>query len=433
MRPRPRPLDLRSTAFKDDPRPLWRALHDGPGVVVTRQPLLGRVALAVHHGEASAVLKDTARFTVDARQLGHRTSAGLRWWVPGMFGPLADNMLTRDGDDHRALRARVDTVFHRSRLASLQPRIEALSAAAVERLVRSADGDFVRHVARPVPQQVISELLGLGTTGGATVDERDRAGRVGRTGGSGRADVPLDRALSALANVHGPLDLFRAIPAIRVISTIIRAEIDARRREPRDDLLSDLVATGGTGRPLKDDELLAMVFLLYVAGHETTTHLLSGAVLAMLREPELQGRPRSMPLDVRAMSELLRWLSPVQLGKPRFVRETTALADVPLQRGDTIAPLIGAANMDPRWASDSYALDLERPAGRHLGFGAGPHVCLGLQLALREGMTTLNTLFERCPDVALQTPSAVPAWSRRLGLRALTRLPLENLAPSRRA
>lgn len=401
----PRPLDLRSESFKDDPLPLWRTLHEGPPVVVTRQPLLGRVALAVHHAEALQVLQGGERFTVDARRLGHRSGAGLRWWVPSLFRPLADNMLTRDGDEHRALRERVDRTFRRPRLVALQPRIDALVEEAVTRLARSDDKDFVRHVARPVPRRVISELLGL---------DRDAAG----------AGSPLDHALGALGDVHGAPDLFRVLPAIRLLSRTLRAEIEARRAVPRDDMLSELVANDGDGHALDDDELLSMVFLLYVAGHETTTHLMSTAVLTLLREPDAHGRAHDATLDTAAIQELLRWLSPVQMGKPRFVTEETRIGDLTLCAGDTIAPLIGAANTDPRWVEDGYRLDLTRRPGRHLGFGAGAHVCLGLQLALRETESVLETLFRHHPDVALARPDGMPAWTRRLGMRSLGALPL---------
>ena len=419
MRPRPGPIDLRSPAFKDDPRPTWRRLHDGPAVIVTRQPLLGRVALAVHHAEATAVLQDGERFALDARRLGHRSAAGMRWWVPRPFAALADNMLTRDGDEHRALRARVDSAFQRPRLEALQPRIDALADEAVASLARSPDGDFVRHVARPVPQRVITELLGLGAGG----EPRTRSGRAEEA----RANAALERALGALGDVHGPLDLFRVVPAVRLISAVLRVEIASRRREPRDDLLSVLVDPRGVGRALADDELLSMVFLLYVAGHETTTHLMSTAVLTLLREPGLQERARESSLDVRAVTELLRWLSPVQMGKPRFVSGTLELGGVALRRGDTVAPLVACANMDPRWVEDGYALDLARRPGRHLAFGAGPHVCLGLQLALRETRAVLESLLAHGPDLGLARPDDVPDWTRRLGMRVLASLPLARV------
>ena len=417
-RPRPEPIDLRSPAFKDDPRPLWRSLHAGPAVVITRQPLLGRVALAVHHAEAMEVLQDPGRFGVDARRVGRRTASGLAWWVPPMFRPLSENLLAREGNEHRELRARVDSAFHRRRLDALQPRIETIVDEALDELLRAADTDFVAHVARPVPQRVISELLGLDLNGAAN----------GRHGSARHAS--LEGALAALSNVRGPLDLFRVVPAIRLIGTVMREEIERRRSEPRDDLLSELVASDGTGRPLSDDELLSMIFLLYVAGHETTTHLMSTSLLTLLREPTAR-EALETPLATGAVTELLRYLSPVQMAKPRFVTEELEIGGVRLRRGDTIAPLVGSANMDPRWIEDGYRLDLGRRAGRHLAFGAGPHVCLGLQLALRETRTVLDALFVRWPEIAICAPDATPAWTHRLGMRVLSTLPV-TLVPGRR-
>ena len=406
MRASPPTLDLRSPAFKDDPMPTWRRLHDGAAVIRTRQPLLGRVALATRHAEAMRVLQEGERFSVDARRAGRGSAAGMQWWVPGAFRPLARNLLTYEGEAHRALRTRVDRAFQRPRLEALQPRVDAIAAEAIDALGRATARDFVRHVARPVPQRVIGELLGLTLA----------------------PDVkgPFERAIAALSSVHGPLDLFRVLPAVRRIGTVIRAELAARRREPRDDLLSALVAPHGEGRALDDEELLSMVFLLYVAGHETTTHLLSTALLTVLREPRARARLET-PLTTGAATELLRYLSPVQMGKPRFVVEDLEIGGARLRRGETIAPLVAAANADPRWIEDGYRLDLERRAGRHLAFGAGPHVCLGLQLALRETRAVLDALFERHPDVALPDPGAPPAWTRRLGLRALAALPLAGL------
>lgn len=417
-RPRPRPIDLRSPTFKDDPRPLWRSLHAGPAVVITRQPLLGRVALAVHHAEAMEVLQDTGRFGVDARRVGRRAASGLAWWVPPMFRPLSENLLVREGDEHRELRARVDSTFHRRRLEALQPRIEAIVEEALDALSRSADADFVAHVARPVPRRVISELVGL--------DPDAMANGGGGERGKARY-ASLDDALAALSNVRGPLDLFRVVPAIRLIDAVMRGEIEQRRRAPRDDLLSELVAADGTGRALSDDELLSMIFLLYVAGHETTTHLMSTSLLTLLREPAAR-EAFETPLATGAVTELLRYISPVQMTKRRFVVEDLEIGGTVLRRGDTIAPLLGSANMDPRWIEDGYRLDLERRAGRHLAFGAGPHVCLGLQLALRETRTVLDALFARWPNIAIAAPDTLPAWTHRLGMRVLSALPV-TLAP----
>ena len=121
----------------------------------------------------------------------------------------------------------------------------------------------------------------------------------------------------------------------------------------------------------------------------------------------------------------------MQFAKPRFVTRDVELDGALLARGTTVAPLVGAANMDDRAFESPEALDFDRPPTRQLGFGAGPHVCLGLQLALRETETVLGRLFERLPDLALAAPGAMPDWRGRTGLRALGSLPLRTGSRSR--
>ena len=221
------------------------------------------------------------------------------------------------------------------------------------------------------------------------------------------------------------MDLLRLAPALATISRALSAELDARRRAPRDDLLSLLAEASandaGGADPFDERAAISMVFLLYVAGHETTVHLLSGATLELLRRPDAR---EALParIDAGAVGELMRWLSPVQFAKPRFVVRDVELAGARLARGTTITPLVGAANADDRAFDAPERLDFSRPAARHLGFGAGPHVCLGLQLALRETSTVLEALFERFPRAALAHPEAMPDWGERSGLRGLDSL-----------
>ena len=400
-------LDLQSCQFKESPQTTWQQVRDQGPVITTRQPLLGRLALTTQYEESQQVLRSPDTFSLDARRCGHTSAAGMRWWVPRLFKPLANNLLTLDGEEHRALRKRVDHAFRRTQLTQLQPQIEHFANTAVANfnaaLKSSAQADFVQHVARPVPQWVISHLLGL-----------DLAYT--------QSDSPLNRALSALGSVQGPVELFRVLPAIRLISRTLRAEIQERRDHPRDDLLSRLISEHGEGDPLSTDALLAMAFLLYVAGHETTTHLMSSSLLCVLKNPDIQAQI-SAPLDDRHIHEFVRFNSPVQMSKPRFVLEDTEFAGARLHRGDTIAVLIGAANLDPGAFDNPSEFVLERASARHLGFGTGMHTCFGLHLALRETATVLNKLLFDTP-VMLADDSKAYQWNRRLGLRSLQYLML---------
>ena len=427
-------VDLRSPAFKDDPMPTWRRVQGAGDVVAARVPLLGTVAFATRREAARRVLEEPEAFSLDARRAGRRGRTGTEWWVPPAFRRLADNLLVREGEEHRVLRRRVEAAFRRPALEALQARIEARCEACLDAFERGDRGrrggsrpggarhDFVRDVARPLPIGVIGDLLGL--------DPEESA-----------PERPLGRALARLSGIGGPLDLFRLGPALGTVSRALGRELEARRRAPREDLLTalahavdaDAEAGGGTGArphasagdadPFDERAAISMVFLLYVAGHETTVHLLSGATLELLRRP---GAREALParIDAGAVGELMRWLSPVQFAKPRFVVRDVELAGARLARGSTVAPLIGAANADDRAFDDPEALDFSRPPSRHLGFGAGPHVCLGLQLALRETATVLERLLDRFPALALEAPAAMPAWTSRPGLRALEALPL---------
>ena len=409
-------VDLRSPAFKDDPMPTWRRLQGVGDVVATRLPLLGTVALATRRDAARRVFDEPDAFSLDARRAGRRGRTGTEWWVPPGFRRLADNLLVREGEEHRRLRRRVEAAFRRPALGALQSRIEARCEACLDAFESGDAGgrgprhDFVRDVARPLPMGVIGDLLGL--------DPEESA-----------PERPLGRALARLSGVAGPTDLFRLAPALRTVARALGRELEARRRAPRDDLLSALAhavdegSEDGAADPFDESAAISMVFLLYVAGHETTVHLLSGATLELLRRPAAR---EALParIDAPAVGELMRWLSPVQFAKPRFVVEDVEIGGVRLARGTTIAPLVGAANADDRAFDDPAALDFSRPPARHLGFGAGPHVCLGLQLALRETETVLGRLFERYPRLALERPADLPDWSRRPGLRALGSLGL---------
>ena len=400
-------LDLQSPAFKEAPEATWAQLAAIGPVVTSRLPLLGRIALTTHYEQSQTVLRNTDQFSVDARRCGHRSAAGMRWWVPSLFRPLANNLLTVDGEEHSSLRKRVDFAFRRAAIDRLQLQIEDIASIALTRLhselERSGTADFIKTVAKPVPQAVISCLLGLDTK--YSIEHS-----------------PLNRALSALGSVQKASDLFKVIPGIRLIQKTLKQEIDIRRQEPANDLLSHLVSEHGDGRALNDDELLAMVFLLYVAGHETTTHLLSTTALSILTNPEIRDQITE-PLADKSIHEFVRFNSPVQMTKPRFVVQDMTFAGADLRRGDTIAALVGSANRDPAIFDDASTFQLKNASPRHLGFGTGIHACFGLQLALRETATVINRLLFDFPATVDIRPGNY-RWGHRLGLRSLDYLML---------
>src|SRR6202008_2389545 len=164
------------------------------------------------------------------------------------------------------------------------------------------------------------------------------------------------------------------------------------------------------------DEMVAMVFLLLFAGHETTTHLISGSIHELLKNPGLRAwLEDDWSLTDLAVEEFLRFLSPVQFTKPRFVRRDVDLGGVTVKKGERIMAMLAAANMDPAANPHPERPDLERRPNRHVAFGTGIHFCLGHQLARVEGKCALEALFRRWPKLRLAAEPSGIRWRKRLG------------------
>jgi cytochrome P450 len=215
------------------------------------------------------------------------------------------------------------------------------------------------------------------------------------------------------------------IPKILAMRRYLRRHLDAVRRQGGEGLIAEIVRVEKDGGQISPDEIVSMVFLLLFAGHETTTHLISGSVFELLKNPALRDWLREdwSRADL-AVEEFLRFVTPVQFTKPRFVRRDIELDGVRLRKGDRIMAMLAAANMDPAANPHPERLDLQRKPNRHIAFGTGIHFCLGHQLARIEGRCALKSLFRRWPDLALAVDPSAIKWRKRPGLRAINQLPV---------
>jgi cytochrome P450 PksS len=201
--------------------------------------------------------------------------------------------------------------------------------------------------------------------------------------------------------------------------------LEAARETGGEGLIAELVRVEKEGGRISRDEMVAMLFLLLFAGHETTTHLISGSVRELLRDPGLRDwLEEDWSRADLAVEEFLRFVSPVQFTKPRFVRKDVELGGVRLKKGEKIMPMLVAGNFDPQANDCPEKLDLKRKPNRHVAFGAGIHFCLGHQLARIEGKCALRALFERWPKLELAIEDSSIRWRRRAGLRAIEQLPV---------
>jgi cytochrome P450 len=314
------------------------------------------------------------------------------------------SMLNMDAPDHTRVRKLVNKAFTPRRIAGLRGRIEAIVNELLEPVVRQGRMDVIDALAAPLPAIVIAELLGV-----PAEDHRQfKSWAAEIVAGLGQPTLGSRRASTA--------------PAMQKLFGYLTEIIAARRKEPRDDLISAMVLAQEEEDALSDSELLATSNLLLIAGHETTTNLIGNGLLALLREPdELERLRNDMNLLPAAIEELLRYDGPVQ-ATIRVAREDLEIGGYEVEEGSLLLVGIGAANHDPAIFNDPERLDVGRDPNPHLAFGFGAHFCLGAPLARLEGEIAFRALLERFPDIALETEA--PPFRPNPVLRGLVSLPV---------
>jgi cytochrome P450 len=399
--------DFASQSYFRNPAAAIEKLRAMGPVVEVRFPIIGKVWATTTQALADRVLKDTATFTI---RKDNGDVAGLQWWMPGIVRTLAKSMLSMDEPDHKRLRDIVDEAFRRRAVLDMESHIQALGDQLADELfAEGSPADLVERYARKLPLSVICELLGLPLA--------DRAKFTAWAGGFTR--------------FTGALGFFAMIPNVLAMRRYLERHLETVRRQGGEGLIAEIVRVEKEGGQISPDEIVAMVFLLLFAGHETTTHLISGSVFELLKNPSLRDWLEEdwSRVDL-AVEEFLRFITPVQFTKPRFVRRDIELDGVHLRKGDRIMAMLAAANMDPEANPHPERLDLQRKPNRHIAFGTGIHFCLGHQLARIEGRCALKSLFRRWPTLALAVDPSEITWRQRPGLKAIDRLPVVAARPA---
>jgi cytochrome P450 len=387
--------------FRNPAAALEKLRAQGP-VVQVHFPIIGKVWATTTQALADRVLKDTETFTI---RKDDGTVAGMQWWMPKVIRTLANSMLSMDDPGHKRLRDIVDEAFRRRAVLGMEPHIQAIGDKLADELfAEGSPCDLVDRYARKLPLAVISELLGL--------PPGDRPKFIAWAGGFTR--------------FTGMLGFLSAIPNILAMRRYMERHVETVRQSGGEGLIAEIVRVEKEGGEISRDEIVAMIFLLLFAGHETTTHLISGSVHELLKNPDLRGWLEQdwSRLDLAA-EEFLRFLTPVQFTKPRYVRRDIELDGIQLRKGDKVMAMLAAANMDPLANAHPERLDLQRRPNRHIAFGTGIHFCLGHQLARLEAKCALKSLFQRWPGLKLAVDEQEIRWRRRPGLNALERLPVE--------
>jgi cytochrome P450 len=396
------PPDFNSQRFKSNPFPYYARLREEAPVFRIKGLANEPAWLVTRYEDVHSVLKHANLSKDRMANMAEENKARMALLMK-FFGPLSQSMLNKDPPDHTRLRTLVHKAFTPKYVERLRSRVQSLVDELLEKGRRKGSMELVDEYALMVPITIIAEMLGVPKS-----DYRK-----------------FQRWSNRLISNTNPLDLVLAIPTVMMFGRYLRNLIAQRRAAPGEDLLSALIQAEESGDKLTPDELLSMVLLLLIAGHETTVNLIAGGTLALLQHPEQLERLRKDPALIGpAVEELLRYASPVEISTERFTREDFTVAGVTIPRGQLVLAVIGSANHDPNHFKAPDALDLGREPNKHLSFGMGIHYCLGAPLARLEGQIALQTLVDRFPNLRLAKPVESIPWRTGILMRGPKRLPV---------
>ncbi len=400
-------IDFRPEApdFLADPYPFYRRLREEDPVHWS--PRL-KAWVLTRYDDVKSVLLD--------REI---SSDRMRPFFATLPGPEAERigdvirylstwMVFRDPPEHSRLRRLTGKVFNVQSMHAMRPTVEELVGWLLERIGEREKIDFIADFAGPLPALVIMAMLGV---------PREELAMVKR--------LSDDMALFIGSSRTSPDKYDIAERATREMAAFFAGLIRDRKRQAKNDLLSQLVSLEDAGDRLSEDELVATCILLLFAGHETTTNHIANGLLALLRFPGQMAALRTDPgLAARAVEELLRYDGPSGV-QARVVRVARELRGRSLAPGERMFVMLSAANRDPEAYAEPDRLDLQRDGVPHLSFGFGMHICLGFPLARLEGQIALPAVLARWPRIELAVPEAKLAWLDSMVFRGMRALPLK--------
>ena len=397
-------IDITNRAFKADPFPFYAYLRAEAPVfrVDVPYPLKRPVWIISRYDDVLAAVKDE-RFAKDKRNAMTPEQLGKQPYTPAAFKALERTMLDLDAPDHTRLRGLVHKAFTPKLVEQMRTRVDRISNNLLDAIERKGEANLIKDYALPIPLTIIAEILGI-----PKEDSHKFHGWA-----------------TKMLAIQSPISALLATPSLLIFMRYLRKLFKERRAEPQDDLITALVQAEEAGDQLSEDELLAMVFILLIAGHETTVNLIGTGTLELLRHPDQLERLRENPALLKpAVEELLRFVTPVETATERYAREDIMIASVTIPKGEMIFAALASANRDEHVFVDPDTLDITREPNRHLSFGQGAHYCVGAPLARLEGSIAIHNLIERFPNLRLGTSSEQLVWRKGMTLRGLEALPV---------
>lgn len=357
------------------------------------------------HAECSVVAKDPRLSAKRAQQMLLPLPLSRQAEFSELARMLGLWLIFMDPPEHTRLRKLLNKGFSPAAIESLRPQVEAIVERMLQPLRHGAEVELMREFANPMPVRIISEMLGIPQELHDTFVDWSRAIAVFR----GSPNRTVEQASAAQDALFGLTDFFRKTVA-------------ERRRNKGNDLISLLIDIEDEGEVLTEEELYAQCIALLFAGHETTRNLIGNGMYTLLQHPQETAEMRENPEIIRtAVEELLRYESPVQF-TARVLKEDIEICGQRIPKKWSVLCMLGAANRDPKRFKEPNQLDLKRLNNQHLAFSAGPHACIGGQLARLEGQVAILNLVQRFPKMKLTGPK--PEWASTFGFRGLKSLPV---------
>ena len=395
-------VDITSAAFKANPFPFYAQLRAEAPVFPVTLPTKQRAWLVTRYDDVLAVFKDErlAKNRYNAMTPEQLKNAPR---MPSFFKPFERSLLNLDDPDHARLRVLVHKAFTPRRIEQMRDQIQNVTNELLDAAEPRGGMDVIADFALPLPLTMIGRILGI------PAKDNDKFRRWTKT------------LLSAATNPN-PLVL---IPSMMSFMSYMRKQIKERQAHPQEDLITALAQAKEGNDSLTEDEILAMIFLLLSAGHETTVNLIGSGMLALLEHPDQQAKLRNQPMFSKtAIEEILRFVCPAEMATERYAREDITIAGTTIPRGELVLAVIASANRDANYFDNPDALDVERTNNKHLALGQGIHYCLGAPLARLEGQIAIETLLQRMPNLHLSVAPEQLRWRGGLILRGLEALPV---------
>lgn len=409
----PRKIDLFDPTHNADPYPTYAKLRLEVPVYQTKSQDGRTLWVVTRYQDVQTVLKD-ARFVKDIRSASTpEQNAALNARLQALaFRVLSQNMLSADPPSHTRLRGLISKAFTPRRTEQLRPRIEQLTDELLDAMEGKTELDLINDFAFPLPIRVISEMLGIPEA------DRDnfRLWSNMLIDGSGPDSPETNRQKSASNFLQYLTQL--------VAERRVRPSNNSSSSDDKD-LITALIEAEEQGDKLDEEQLIAMIWLLIIAGHETTVNLIGNGMLALFQHPDQLEMLKNNPELIKpAIEELLRYNGPVETSTSRFAGEDLVLDGQPISKGDAVLAVIAGADRDPEQFADPNNLDITRANNPHVAFGYGIHYCIGAPLARLEGQIAFRKLLERKPTIHLAVPVQELRWRPNLILRGLQTLPV---------